>query len=248
MAAVLTGGVSEIVIFVVKNWDEIKVKTKATWDAVLATTQQVWSIITEFFARMWNTIKARFSAGLDAVDRAWTNTWNTIKNLVTDGIQAVAGIFQGGVSIIGGVWRSIWDNVVNILDGIFGTVRSMVDSVISWVQRAIDRINIFKQKQASVGAGYSAGGFTMGAPHQIAGVVHGGEWVAPVWMVDKYAGVISQLESARMRGYESGGFVRSSNTTNNNQRHVQQTITQHIREGVDFSIAARELSWRARFA
>jgi hypothetical protein len=37
-------------------------------------------------------------------------------------------------------------------------------------------------------------------------------------------------------------------TTHNNQRTVHQTITQNIRDGVDFSIAARELAWRARFS
>jgi hypothetical protein len=66
-------------------------------------------------------------------------------------------------------------------------------------------------------------------------------------MVDKYAGVIAQLEGVRTRGYAQGGLV-SANTTQNNQRTVHQTITQNIREGVDFSIAAREMAWRARFA
>ena len=94
---------------------------------------------------------------------------------------------------------------------------------------------------------WAIGGYTFGGVNQVAGIVHGGEWVAPAWMVDKYAGVISQLEAVRTRGYKSGGLVRGG-TTNNNQRTVTQNITQNIREGVDFSIAARELAWRARFS
>ena len=257
--AVVTFGMSELVIFTVQNWDAIKAKTIETWNAVKAFSETVWNGIVGFFDGIWTSIKKTFNAGLAAVDKAWTNTWNgikefasntwtSIKEMVTGGIEAVADIFYGGVSIIGNAWSSIWDNMVNILDNIFGKVKGMVDSVISWVQRAIDRINIFKSEQASVGAGgsWSVGGFTFGDKSRIAGVVHGGEWVAPAWMVDKYSGIISQLEGVRTRGYSQGGLVGGA-TTHNNQRTVHQNITQNIREGVDFSIAAREMAWRARF-
>ena len=257
--AVITFGLSELVIFTVKNWDQIKATTIAAWEAIKASAVAIWNSIVNFFEGIWQSIKNLFSAGLDAVNKAWTNTWNgikdfavntwnAIKQLVTDGIDAVAGIFQGGISIIGNAWRSIWDNVVNIVTGVFNTIQNTVNNIISWVQRALDKINIFKREQASVNQGsWATGGYTFGAINQIAGVVHGGEWVAPAWMVDKYASVISQLESVRMRGFRSGGFV-SAGVTNNNQRSVTQNITQNIREGVDFSIAARELSWRARFS
>lgn len=41
----------------------------------------------------------------------------------------------------------------------------------------------------------------------IAGVVHGGEWVAPAWMVDQYPGLFGALEAMRVRGYQGGGHV-----------------------------------------
>jgi phage-related protein len=257
--AVITFGLSELVIFTVKNWDQIKATTIAAWETIKASAVAIWNSIVNFLEGIWQSIKNLFNAGLDAVNKAWTNTWNgikdfavntwnAIKQLVTDGIDAVAGIFQGGISIIGNAWRSIWDNVVNIVTGVFNTIQNTVNNIISWVQRALDKINIFKREQASVNQGsWATGGYTFGAINQIAGVVHGGEWVAPAWMVDKYASVISQLESVRMRGFRSGGFVNGG-VTNNNQRSVTQNITQNIREGVDFSIAARELSWRARFS
>ena len=258
--AVVTLGVSELVIFTVQNWDAIKEKTIATWEAVKDFSEKIWGGIVGFFDGIWTSIKKIFNAGLDAVDKAWTttwdgiktfasNTWNAIKEMVGDGIDAVANLFYGGVSIVGNAWSSIWDNAVNILGNIFSTIKNRVNDVISWVQRAIDKINIFKSEQASAGAGgsWAVGGFTFGGKNQVAGVVHGGEWVAPAWMVDKYSGVISQLEGIRTRGYAQGGLV-GANTTHNNQRTVHQTITQNIREGVDFSIAAREMAWRARFA
>ena len=256
--AVITFGISELVIYVAQNWDAIKAKTIETWNAIKAFSETIWNGLVGFFDGIWSSIKKTFNAGLDAVDKAWTNTWNgikefarntwtSLKEMVSGGIESVADLFYGGINVIGNAWSSIWDNAVNILSGIFDTVKSKVSSVISWVQRAIDKINIFKSKQQSVGGGYAMGGFTFGGKTDIAGVVHGGEWVAPAWMVDKYAGVISQLEGVRTRGYAQGGMVGKS-TTHNNQRTVNQSITQNIREGVDFSIAAREMAWRARFA
>jgi len=257
--AVITLGVSELVIYVVKNWDSIKAKTIETWNSIKAISESIWRGLVGFFEGIWSSIKKTFNAGLSAVDKAWTNTWNGIKEfaqntwtalkeMVSGGIEAVADLFYGGINVIGNAWSSIWDNVTNILSNVFTKVKSMVDSVISWISHALNKINIFKSAKAEAGAGgYSMGGFTFGNKTDIAGVVHGGEWVAPAWMVDKYAGVISQLEGVRTRGYAQGGLV-GMNTTHNNQRTVHQTITQNIREGVDFSIAAREMAWRARFA
>jgi len=257
--AVITFGLSELVIFTVKNWDQIKATTIAAWEGIKASAIAIWNAIVGFLEGIWQSIKNLFNAGLDAVNKAWTTTWNgvkdfavntwtSIKDLVNQGIEAVAGIFQGGISIIGNAWRSIWDNVVNIVTGVFSTIQNTVNNIISWVQRALDKINIFKSEQASVNQGsWAFGGYTFGGVNQVAGIVHGGEWVAPSWMVDKYSGLIGQLEAVRTRGFKSGGHVRSG-ITNNNQRTVTQNITQNIREGVDFSIAARELSWRARFS
>ena len=54
--------------------------------------------------------------------------------------------------------------------------------------------------------GYQDGGLTSGGVNQPAGVVHGGEWVMPAWMVDKYPALTSMLEGMR-NGYQAGGGV-----------------------------------------
>jgi TP901 family phage tail tape measure protein len=57
--------------------------------------------------------------------------------------------------------------------------------------------------------GFMSGGYTGNLPiDEIAGVVHGGEWVAPAWMVNssEFRPIIDQLESVR-KGYKSGGYV-----------------------------------------
>jgi len=60
--------------------------------------------------------------------------------------------------------------------------------------------------------GKQSGGYTGGIPeNQVAGVVHGGEWVAPAWMIKKFPELFETLETARFRGYQEGGYVGSAN-------------------------------------
>lgn len=59
-------------------------------------------------------------------------------------------------------------------------------------------------------SGFAAGGFTEGSINQIAGVVHGGEYVVPAWLVKQNQGLISYLERQR-KGYKQGGFVGYQN-------------------------------------
>lgn len=56
--------------------------------------------------------------------------------------------------------------------------------------------------------GRQSGGFTADVGvNQVAGVVHGGEWVAPAWMVDRLPWLFNLLEAQRRQGFKTGGFV-----------------------------------------
>jgi len=55
--------------------------------------------------------------------------------------------------------------------------------------------------------GKKSGGYTGAYPEdQVAGVVHGGEWVAPAWMVKRFPALFDVLEQNR-RGFKLGGYV-----------------------------------------
>jgi len=63
-------------------------------------------------------------------------------------------------------------------------------------------------------SGFADGGYTKNiGVNQIAGVVHGGEWVAPAWLLKRYPGLIAQLEGIRKRGYQEGGYVETNTDT-----------------------------------
>lgn len=260
IAAIFTKSLGAMVADILQHWNNVTNITSETWERMKKTTEILWNSIATFFSTLWTRIKSVFFLGLETVQHNWSGTWmflqeftisiwENITNSISNGIFAIKDIFDGATTLLGNAWQAIWSNLSNILSGVFQTIKDKVSGVISWIQKALDKINIFKSKreEAQVG-GFHGGGYTFGSTGKIAGVVHGGEWVAPSWMVGKYQNLITQLETIRTRGYELGGFVSGNTHTNyNNQRSVTQNITQNINDTVDFSIAAREMGWRARF-
>lgn len=58
---------------------------------------------------------------------------------------------------------------------------------------------------------FASGGYTGdGGQYEPKGVVHGGEYVIPKWMVQKSPALIGSLEYTRKRGYADGGLVESA--------------------------------------
>lgn len=79
-------------------------------------------------------------------------------------------------------------------------------------QKITDVINF--QNYQKLLQGKQTGGYTADVgEYTVAGVVHGGEWVAPKWMVEHpvYGALISKLEEERKikRGYRTGGWVNT---------------------------------------
>ena len=73
-------------------------------------------------------------------------------------------------------------------------------------------VNIGQAKSLISGSRFAEGGYTGdGGKYEPAGVVHRGEYVVPKHIVSnpQYSGLISSLESVRMRGYADGGLVTS---------------------------------------
>jgi hypothetical protein len=80
-------------------------------------------------------------------------------------------------------------------------------------------------------AGFAEGGYTGdGGRLEPAGVVHRGEYVVPQHVVKNpaYAGYISTLEAARMRGYADGGLVTNTATQDANQMAQMSEMMKNI--------------------
>jgi len=71
----------------------------------------------------------------------------------------------------------------------------------------------FDEDDFAIGS-FSRGGFTYGSIDEIAGVVHGGEYVAPADQVEAYPELFRRLDNERT-GYKNGGFVDLIPANNN---------------------------------
>lgn len=102
-------------------------------------------------------------------------------------------------------------------------------------------------KQGKTGGFFASGGFTANIGENTpAGIVHGGEWVAPKWMVDKFRGLFGQLD--QMRENKIAGFLNGGMVDNSQQKTYNQPITMNntIHEKIDFEDVASLLAWKLR--
>lgn len=82
-----------------------------------------------------------------------------------------------------------------------------IDADVTSIVAKLKALNIKNLPELKL-SGKRFGGYTGAYPEdQVAGVVHGGEWVAPAWMLRRYPELFETLETARYRGYKDGGFV-----------------------------------------
>jgi hypothetical protein len=128
------------------------------------------------------------------------------------GIAALAGILAAIVD-----WKRIFGGVSDLLDKSLVAIQNNTSAMQS-LTNILDSLNNTLYNQPGAFAygymmpGFATGGITGGAPAEIAGVVHGGEWVAPAWMVghNVYGKQIAELESVRARGFRTGGYTSDS--------------------------------------
>lgn len=97
---------------------------------------------------------------------------------------------------------------------------------------------------------FAAGGMTANVGvTKPAGIVHGGEWVAPNWMVKRFPGLISTLEGMRMGkkigGYFNGGMVGNMRGTAPVQKsnEVKVEMTNHISSPLDMRAIGEQLGY-----
>lgn len=121
-------------------------------------------------------------------------------NTVIEGIirmQIRNSITQPLTQAIGGV------NFGEMFSGMFGNSSTTVNAVAT--------SGAYNAWDGGMIPQYAIGGYTGdGGKYEPKGIVHGGEYVIPKWMVQKSPDLIGSLESTRKRGYADGGLVGSS--------------------------------------
>ncbi|KHL19587.1 peptidase M23-like protein [Mumia flava] len=179
-----------------KAWEYIKPRLEAWWkfttDVLIPAIRQLWrDVIKPVFGSIWKAIKS-----------AWTDRIKPVFEAVRDFVKdTLPTVFKRGIDAV----KRQWDRLKNTAKA---PVRFVIDTIWNNGLRKLigaipgvdtpDRVNV----------GFRRGGYTgNGHPSQVAGVVHGREWVIPAdatrrLMRDRGPGFLRALN-----GYRNGGYV-----------------------------------------
>jgi phage-related protein len=159
------GAVIAIVILLVKYWDEVSAAAVSAWEWIKSTWQVVaeWfdtnviQPLVNFFTGLWDGIKEAASNAWDGIVEIWqvvsgwfdTNVIQPIAQFFIDlweGIKEVwnkaAGWFDENViQPLIGVFNDLKTGIIDIWDGIWGGIKSVVNSIIGGINTLIRGLN-----------------------------------------------------------------------------------------------------------
>lgn len=156
-----------LTVYIVQNWDKIKAKTLAVWNMIKAFFATVWEGIKSTFRTAVDTVKNAVSTAWDWIKKVTSNIWNGIKNTISSVWNGIKNAFQTAVdtvsnavskawnwiksttrsvwdwisSKISSVWNGISSTASRVWSGIYGTIRSTINSIIRVINGMIRGIN-----------------------------------------------------------------------------------------------------------
>jgi hypothetical protein len=153
--------------------------------------------------------------GLIMGTQTWQDALNNIEmTIANELVGGIVKMFTAWVEqrAIAGLASIMWSEAEGTADVAAKAPGAALTSISSFGVAAVVGIAALVAAMAAFG-GFSKGGYTgdIDTSH-VAGVVHGGEWVAPAWMNHDpvYGPQIAGLEAARQGkpGHSFGGFIR----------------------------------------
>lgn len=184
--------------------------------------RKIWEGFTQYLKIAWEAIKLAFGAAWDVIKGIWdamvagaSAVWDGIKSRFT----AVVDFVKGLPGMIAGAARGMWDGISNAF-------KSMIDRIKGWWNSFADALSFTVPDITGLpGRGetfrpipkLSSGGYTGDmATSQVAGVVHGGEYVIKASSTSSiqnaFPGLLDYLNNkGALPGYYKGGQVQLGN-------------------------------------
>ena len=148
-------------------WDAVKLVFEFALDAIafltigfFVTYIELWittlTILKEFLIILWEGIKALFSVSLDFIakfsKKTWTaiktditNVWEGIKAVVAGGFQAILDTINFFIAPIKEAFSALWSGasgvITNGVDVLISVIKGMLNTIISFVNKAISGLN-----------------------------------------------------------------------------------------------------------
>lgn len=131
--------------------DKIHEVNTAFWDKTLSLTKTTGKAIGKAFMSAFNVMKDWFvNTGWPAFSGFWVNSWNTAKKffvLLWEIISAKASEIWNGIETVA---KDVFGRIVSFIQGVWSTVKGIVDSILAAVARA-------KAAASSVGGRFFGG-------------------------------------------------------------------------------------------
>jgi len=119
--SVLTGPIGALVIYLVRNWDQVKAKTQAIWNAIKSALSSAWS-----------AIKSTVSSAINGVRNTITNIWNSIKSVTSGAWSSIKSIISKGIS-------SAWSTVKGYAGRFLSAGKALLDSLAKGIKQGISK-------------------------------------------------------------------------------------------------------------
>ena len=207
----IIGAVIAIGVLLYKNWDLIKAKAIALWNALKTTFNNIKTTI----ITTWNNIKSAISNAVDSVKNKIVSTFNSVKSTVAS------------------IWNSIKSAIVTPIQTAVETVRSAIEKIKSIINGAHLSLPKFKLPHFRINGGtlpwgiggkgtppsinvdwYAKGGIFNSPTIAGIGEIPGGEAVVPL---DKFWDKLDQMQGGQ-------NIVININGANKDPREIAEEV------------------------
>lgn len=176
--------------------------------------RKIWAEFSEFLSAAWEKVQVAFrvawtfiSAVFDAMITKVGEVWSGVRDRFTAVVDFVKGLPSAITNAAKGMWDGLKSGLVGVLNWIADKWNGFAESLsIDLPGKAFD-VTIPKLPK------FGGGGYTGNSPiDEIAGVVHGGEFVVQAGSRERienaYPGLLDYLNNnGKLPGYQGGGLV-----------------------------------------
>jgi hypothetical protein len=117
--------------------------------------ERAWQGICDFFIGIWNAIKTAITTILNGISNLWsaiwngissvfTNIWNGIKNIAVNMVISMRNSISTALNAIKNIWSNVWNGIKNVItnvwNGIWGTIRSVINWILSGIENMVNGV------------------------------------------------------------------------------------------------------------
>ena len=189
-------------------------------DRLFAKQKQNWTVIGQLMTNVTGDMESSFGSLMDySSDRflKFGKLFESVANDIYNELMRIAVI------------KPIVSGITTGISGYFSTPTTSSSSSLNYSTSSGGSLtNAYFQAYDGGMIPFASGGYTgNGGKYEPKGVVHGGEYVIPAWMVQKNKPLISSLEATRTKGYADGGSV-GGNVSGNVRVEIKNESSQSL--------------------